>query len=228
MIWCPDPGEIEMQLRLTHIVYPRNVRQINFGYQHVAVIPALYAYVTELQQVPTPEEACRHLWPLREVDEKRKEETRERTIKLVLDFFRELHTFGLLAKHNAFGLVTYAGATDVDLGVDYTARMGMLKTAWMALASSRIAKEVGIQAQIGGKSSYDPDGRYQQVKRCRKERRGAGRWDGPIYFLTNANRPALISKPSNTWLFTWQHIGDLVDEIIRPNNIAIQLNLQEK
>ena len=128
-----------MQLRLTHIVYPRNVRQINFGYQHVAVIPALYAYITELQQVPTPEEACRHLWPLREVDDKRKEETRERTIKLVLDFFRELHTFGLLAKHNAFGLVTYAGATDVDLGVDYTARMGMLKTAWMAPASSPVS-----------------------------------------------------------------------------------------
>ena len=219
-VWCPDPGEVEMVLRLAgpNIVYPRNAREVNRGYAHLQVIPTLYDFVTSCQRVPTPEESCNHLWQLREHEEKYRDEIKRRTIKLVLDFYRELHTFGLLAKHVAFGLVTYAGAVDIDLGVDYTASLSLIKMHWLA---GTCVQDVGIQARIGGRDSRSPVGYYVQSKENRRRARGAGSWPGVIYELNNANRPALICKPTNTWLFTPGHINDLVNAIVHCSAIGI-------
>lgn len=206
-IWCPNPDEVVYRLRQsTKVKYPKNVKNVNFGYSHIMVVPTLYDYVISAGDVPEVETTCIYLWNLRERDPKREEEARQRTFKLVLDFYRELHTFGLLATHGAFGLVSYAAATDVDLGIDYLGRLSRVR---FHLAQPG---EVGIQSAIGGRESR-LGGRYQVLKAARKVGRGAHTWTGPLYWLTNETRPAMIERQTGTWLFTREHVADLIDSI---------------
>lgn len=221
MIWAPDPGEVEYKLTHTSVSYPKNVREINFGYAKVQVIPTLYKYVCSQGEVPEVNGLCKYLWQFHEFNPEREAEAKLRTEKLVLDFYRELHTFGLLAKHNAFGMVRYSKATDIDMGVDYLARISQM----ILSMTPRTPKEVGIQSAIGAKHAYSADGYYQSLKNNRKVSRGAKAWDGPVYWLTNENRPALVSKPSGVWLFTYLHIADLVEEISGAKDVAVQARM---
>jgi hypothetical protein len=211
LIWSPDPGDVEMRLREEKkYKYPANARKINLGYGSKAVVPLLYGRVCELGDLPGIADMCNYLWQFREdVDKRHLFEVKMRTIKLVIDFYRELHTFGLLVKHPAFGLVRYKGAVDVDLGVDFIVRLSKVYTHWSSIGDI----EIGVQAQC----RLWPNGNEPDVlsakKEWRKRRRGAGVWEGSLYHLTNRQRPALVIRPISAWLFTPDHIKDLVKEI---------------
>ena len=221
LIWCPNPTDIESRLGQTRVKYPKNVRAVNYGYAGVQVIPTLYGYVSEQGEVPTVEAMCRHLWQYHEDDPKREEEAQRRTEKLVLDFYRELHTFGLLVRHDAFGLVRYSKAVDIDLGVDYLARISqvLLRTA------PRTPSQIGIQAAMGARHAFEAGGYYQQQKARRKSARGAQGWHGPLYWLTNEHRPATVVQPSGVWLFTRRHIADLVEQVSPSHEVAVSVKM---
>ncbi len=221
LTWVPNPLEIEHKLSITELVYPGNVRTLNAGYSHMSVIPFMYEHVCTKGKVPGVDEVARYLWQYRQGST---EEVRQRTIKLTLDFFRELHTFGLLTKAAAFGLVKYSKAADVDLGIDYEVSISSYFLSFAATDS----EIVGIQAAIGAKRSWDRNGHFQNLKARRKRRRGAATWDGPVYWLTNKNRKAAWVKESHVMIFTPGHIDDLVDEITgsADEDIGIQSQLE--
>jgi hypothetical protein len=216
-IWFVKHSEVLYKLQQSGIKYPTfkrtgmHMRDINAGYKNAPVIPLLYGYVQTQGRLPAPELCARWLYDNHADETEKRTERKEviqRTIKLVLDFYRELHTFGLLASNDFFGVVRYAKVDDIDLGVDYTAEVS---EAQQLITLDKI----GVQAAIGDARAYTREGYFQPVKAARKLTRtgGALKWDGPIHWLTNEFRRAAYEPVSGTLLFTEAHVADLVEEV---------------
>lgn len=232
-LWHVKHGEVLYKLQRSGIKYPTkkrtgmDIRNINAGYGHTAVIPLLYEYVVQQRVgLPYPQQCATWLYEnhANVVERERHEkEVKWRTVKLVLDFYRELHTYGLLVAHDFFGSVRYAKAHDIDLGVDYTAYVSELNRV-IGL------DKVGVQAAIGSNKAYAINGYFQKLKAGRKASRNCGAaWDGPIHWLTNENRSAEYERESGVLLFSSGHVQDLVDEIAGQGIVltAVQAELDE-
>lgn len=232
-IWYVKPDEVLYKLQNSGVQYPTrrrtgglNVASINRGYAHATVIPLLYEYVQSQERLPDTTACARWLYDTHanEIEKAAyRKEVRWRTVKLVLDFYRELHTFGLLAAHDYFGLVRYAKVDDVNLGVDYTAEVSERHVSDL--------DKIGVQAAMGYGRAYDKSGYFQSLKARRKRlRNGASpAWDGPIHWLTNESRPAVYDRTSGVMLFSDQHVQDLVDEVSAASVVrtAVQASHEE-
>lgn len=219
-IYYPNPSEIVYRLTEANWKYV-NDRGSDFAYSNVTAIPLLFAYVVERERMPSAADCANYLWGFRAkalIKTGRDNElARMRTRKLVQDFFRELHTFGMLAQSNLFGSVRYAKAEDIDLGVDYTA---ILSTK-LAVDSDRL----GIQSAMRVNWKND---QFTKIKEGRRGSRGSEKkWTGPIYWITNENRRE--ESVGGVWLFTPEHVQDLVEEILGKSlsdTVAIQIRME--
>jgi len=209
VIWYPDPQEISYKLDKTDLKYPRNVKYINAGYKNTPVIPSLYNVVCQMEEVPVPDILMRYLWDNhrdKDLQESQRKEVIDRTIKLVFDFYREIHLFGLLAKNGSFGLVKYSKATDISLAIDYLVSLASHISVFVPYS------QIGVQAAIGAKRSYKQNGYFQRIKQERRKRRGDKKWSGEVKWVTNEKTPAVRTK-SNVLLFTGKHVKELVCDI---------------
>jgi len=219
-IFYPSPQDVEFRLKEAGWKYINN-RAGDFTYAQFAAIPALFEYVVECKRVPPLLDLAKHLWQFRAKGirtDKDIELAKGRTRKLVQDFYRELHTFGLLAQSTIFGSVRYAKVEDITLGVDYTAVLSL------AIPSNEEA--IGIQAAMRDNWTNDV---FTSMKQARQNRRNSSeKWDGPIYLLTDKHRSHV--SLGGVWLFTQDHVNDLMYEIIGNNeveDVAIQTELAE-
>jgi len=219
IIWYPDPSEIAYKLDQTEFKYPKGVKFINAGYRDTPVIPTLYNVVCDMAAVPIPRVLMRHLWVNHrdsDLRESQRKEVIDRTVKLVFDFYREIHLFGLLAKNGAFGLVKYSKATDISLAIDYLVSLASHISVFVPYS------QTGIQAAIGAPRAYRADGYFQRIKEGRRKQRGDKSWSGEVRWITNETIPAVRTK-SKVLLFTDEHVRELVDGIKGvPKKIAIQ------
>lgn len=231
IVYSPNPADVVFRLQQANWPYINSAsRNDDWAYSKVSAIPVLFQYVATRKEIPTLDECCHHLWKFcntgpidnATTPAARAEKTkmaRERTKKLVMDFFRELHTFGLLSHHQLFGSVRYAKGEDIYLNVDFTAMPSLV------LASVVMERHpIGIQSAMRNRWSNDE---FTMLKERRKTRRDYdhGTWDGPIYWLTNKDNPKVL-RAGGCWLFTQKHIDDLVEQMKPGRESKVAINSQ--
>jgi len=217
-LFSPHPDDVVYQLRGAGWDY-RNTpaRTQDVGFADIRAFPFLFKFVKERQQVP-PMAICKEAL-LAHRDEPPdglgREERQEwigwadaRAQKLVMDFYRELHTFTLL---QPLGSVSYRGILDIDLGVDF------LISLTQEIQAQRPNREslVGVQAAMRHPKWWNEQGEdyFTALKRARLRRRGGHEWRGETYWLTNRVRP-YDQSVGGVWLFGPDHIEDLRIAII--------------
>lgn len=201
-MYSVNPLDVEERLKQAGWKYRNSgSREEDYVYANVGVIPALFRFVSMSSRVPTCDECARHIWPLRTARQNDEELARARTRKLVMDFMRDLHTYGLLTKHAAFGMVRYQKGMDLGYNVDFTSSL--------ALHLGYEEDDIGIQCSM--KASWS-EVDFVALKERRRARRQAREWTGPHFLLTNKDRPQVL-RAGGCWLFTPAHIDDLVEEI---------------
>jgi len=230
IVYSPNPRDVEYRLRQADWRYANSAtRGDDWVYNNFAVIPELFKYVATQKEIPSLEDCARYLWQYKnnsyitENAEPGKGQNalvcvaRARTKKLVMDFYRELHTYGLLSHHMAFGNVRYAKGEDIYRNVDFTA-MPSLVMAEVIL----VRQPIGIQSAM--RSKWDDD-QFSKLKAKRKlsQNRSEDYWDGPLYWLTNKNNPN-VTKAGGCWLFTEQHISELIEQMKPQNEANIAIN----
>jgi hypothetical protein len=226
-IYSVRADEVEFRLEHAPFRYPTKADPADpeLGWGHVAVIPELFEWVTNEGDLPSVESTAVYLMSLCNPRYAERPLVRRRGEKLVLDFFRDLHTYGLLCECSLFGQVVYKKALDVT-NIDYLAR---LRARWAAHWGFN--EPVAVQAMMRARWFADGDA-WSVVKEERRGRRGnAPAWDGKLYLLTNRQRPPW-KQIAGVWLFGPQHIRDLADEVSSdlapepPMQVAIQMRME--
>lgn len=229
IVYSPNPADVAYRLQQANWRYINTAnRNDDWAYSKISAIPILFQYVATRKEIPTLDECCHHLWQYHNSEPIDKAITtatkaamtnmaKDRTRKLVMDFFRELHTFGLLSHHQLFGSVRYAKGEDIYLNVDFTAMPSLV------LASVVVNRHpIGIQSAMRNKWS---DEQFTMLKERRKTKRDCdhGTWDGPIYWLTNKDNPNVL-RAGGCWLFTPKHIDDLVEQMKPSGESRVAIN----
>lgn len=207
-----NPNEVEYKLEEANWGYVNtNKRSDDVGFGNVSVFPVLYSYVADCCYLPSLGESYRHLMALH-CDKKYKRDHRayRRAKKLVQDFYRDLHTYGLLGQTTEISVVTYQKGLDLRYNIDYV--IG-LSSSFMDDYQTKY-ELVGVQATMMHPRNWKKKGvDFRKVKFGRRQRRGNIKsWEGPMYWLTNRDRPYAKSIGS-VWLFGQEHVRDLMDKI---------------
>lgn len=212
-----NPREVEYVLQQANFTYPRDKEAERYaGWSSVPVIPKLYNWTAQHQRLPRPDEGVAYLLT---IADRGTDQTDTRIVKrgqkLYLDFCREMHTLALLQHSDAFGYVSYQKCLDLRYNVDYVA--ALLST----LQESQ--DKVGIQSAM--RANWNSD-MWSQIKAARRQRRGdAIDWSGPLFWLTNKDRPQ-AKQISGCWLFGGAHVSDLVDQIRGAGHVALDVAIQ--
>lgn len=186
-------------------VLKRWVYPTDWAFRENTAIPLLYRYVAENDRHWTPDRLKNYLIHLRTQQPifppqgRSETDIEKRANKLVLDFCRELHTYGLLSICRKLAHVKYEKIKDVQRNVDYTACL------------SKKRELFGVQASM--RNNWND----QQFDRMKRRRRNCYvdnmPFTGPLFFLTNKDIPGKRCAKTGTWLFTDDHIENLVEEI---------------
>lgn len=215
-IFNPNPDEVIYQMSKADFRYTNTKsRSDDVGFGKVAVIPALFNFTIQTGKVPRPDECVAHVMTL--VDSRYTSDLRakKRAQKLTLDFYRDLHTLGLLGPH--FAHVTYQKGHDIRLNVDFLAA---LKSYILELCGVDISS-IAVQAKMfhpreWAKVENNVPGNYIELHEQRRLRQSSNKeimeWDGPLYYISNQNRPYHKSVNS-VWLFGSGHVHDLMEQI---------------
>lgn len=223
-MFFPDPDEVLYKLSKAANVYPPNKYVKDYAFAHVTVIPNLFDYVDRLGDLPEPDQLYQYIMKMYCPDEYKDDSFSEwRAIKLVFDFYREMHSFGLLIRSGLFGFVKYGKALDVNMNVDFLVR---LKTF---LQENYIGKSgAGVQCMM--RSNWRDGDIWEAIKQSRRMRRNAGanEFEGKIYPMTNRNIPC-AKKVKGVWLFGEKHIKELREMMFdeKPEEAGVQLDMEE-
>lgn len=206
-----NPHEVEYKLRKANWGYTNTQsRSDDVGFANVGVFPILYLYVIQERQVPDLDAMLHHLMHFCEPHYRQDKRAHTRAKKLVQDFCRDLHTFGLLSHTPDIASVSYQKGMDLRYNVDYLARLLSSLVDSYHIGS----EEIGVQASMMHPKRWDRLGdSFLALKSHRRSNRTQVKnWDGPLYWLTNKDRPYAKSI-GGVWLFGEAHIHDLMDEI---------------
>jgi len=211
-IFYPDPDEVVYQLErspMKKYAFSHNPGD-DFGFASVAAMPILYRYTIQLKKVPTILNSVNHLVKFAEPHrDDQGGQIKMRAYKLIQDYFRELHTFGLLAQE--FASVSYEKGLDIGYNVDFVTQL----RSRLVNQLYRKVDQIGIQAQMMHSKRWRGQGRnFLDIKaRRRAKRQQRKEWDGAIFYLTNKSRRA-ARIVNGVWLFGEDHVSDLVDEVV--------------
>jgi len=190
-----------------------NNRESDWAFSHLPVIPLLFEETINKRNDWTPDYLVKFLyqvWSDNKPDcfeellkekgvEVARMQLKSRAEKLVLDFCRELHTFGLLSMNMFFDHVFYEKVSDLSMNLDYSASLVDNPT------------EIGVQASMRynwNDSTYD---KWKQNRRnAKKENR---EFEGPLFYLTNKEVKHSICQNTGVWLFNQKHIDSLIETI---------------
>lgn len=223
-----NPDEVIYQLSKSPFKYP-SVRETDLyrGWAKVAVIPKLYSWITHNHRFPSPIEGIKYLMEICEDKYKTDAMVAKRGEKLYMDFAREMHTMGLLQRCSLLAYVEYQKAFDVDAGVDYIASI-----ASYLITVNNFNNLIGIQASMRARWETE---KWTITKQRRLNARKGLKWSGKLFYLTNKIRP-ISNSVKGCWLFSEEHIKDLVGEIKdefnlhdlsdKTEDIGIQLKLE--
>jgi len=225
-VYSVRADEVEYRLEHAQFKYPTLAEaDPELGWGHIAVIPELFDWVTQEGDLPTCDQTAQFLMALCDPRYAHLPLVRRRGEKLVLDFYRDLHTYALLCGCELFGQVVYRKALDIS-NVDYLARLRSRFAAFWGFNDA-----LAVQAQMRAKWPVEGDA-WARVKAERRERRHQlPLWEGKVYFLTNRDRPPW-KQISRVWLFGPRHIRDLADEVSadlspKPSTaVAIQMRME--
>jgi hypothetical protein len=225
-VYSVRADEVEFRLEHAPFHYPMLAEaDPELGWGHIAVIPELFDWITREGNLPSVASTAAFLMGLCDPRYADRSTVRRRGEKLVLDFFRDLHTYALLCNCDLFGQVVYQKALDVK-NIDYLAR---LRARWAARWG--YSDPVAVQAQMRARWSADSDA-WSELKAERRTRRGATlERQEKLYLLTNRSRPPW-KQIARVWLFGPTHIRDLADEVsadlapVMPSVVAIQTRME--
>lgn len=214
--------EVIYELGKASFSYPRNRRECDFAYSPKYVnepfFPACYNYVCNHGCVPSINKLARYMYDnhsfcaKNEPTNTQRKCVVERTKKLVMDFFRDLHTLTLLS--DRFGSVFYEKGNDINLNVDYTTVLKSYLMHWLASGNEY---DIGIAAAMMSHFEWQKQENYIQVKKERRRQRAEekaidGQFNGEIFQLNNETR-GHKTKVKGCWLFGKEHIDDLLSDI---------------
>jgi hypothetical protein len=225
-VYSVRADEVEFRLEHAHFRYPtRAEADPELGWGHVAVIPELFDWVTQEGTLPSVDASAQFLMGRCDPRYAHLPMVRRRGEKLVLDFYRDLHTYALLCGCELFGQVVYRKAFDIS-NVDYLARLRARFAAFWGFDDA-----LAVQAQMRARWPTEGDP-YTQLKAERRKSRGQlSLWPGKVYLLTNRERPPW-KQIARVWLFGPSHIRDLADEVsadlapVTPTAVAIQMRME--
>ena len=171
--------------------------------------PVLYKYIVNNGKASDADTLLAHLMSHcdpRYIDDER---ALNRAKKLVCDFYRDLHTYGLLSHEPFFASVAYQKGLDLRFNVDYVVEVRSL----ILDRCLNPTRENAVQSAMMAPWNWDKEDNFINLKRRRRIRRGNMKeWTGPIYWLTNKDIPYACNA-GGTWLFGSKHISALVEEI---------------
>lgn len=221
-VFSINPASVVNKLTLCDLDRYTNRTNTDWAFRHLPVIPMLFAETIKQgrnwnpadlkkflinQWMETPPNCCQIIAPKSvkisgwhwDGTPYTSKDVYERANKLVLDYCRELHTYGLLSMSVFFSHVLYEKASDVSKNLDYSAA---LMTDY---------SEVGIQAAMRAgwrQENYDKWKEYRRDARKNNEM-----FIGPLFYLTNKSIKADICPKTGVWLFNNQHIENLIETI---------------
>lgn len=206
-VYSVRADEVEFRLEHSPFQYPTLAEaDPERGWGKVAVIPQLFDYVTQTGDLPNVATTASFLMTLCEPRYAAEAKVRRRGEKLVLDFYRDLHTYALLCECWLFGQVLYQKALDVR-NVDYLAR---LRSRWAAHWGYN--DPLAVQAMMRARWSEFGDP-WSELKSQRRVGRGMTvEPERKLYLLTNRDRVAW-KQIARVWLFGPTHIKDLAEII---------------
>lgn len=212
-IWSPNPNAVAYELEKTSkvphyraVFKTKDRYKKDKGFATVAAIPILFSYASGLDSFPSVEDASIYLYKFCEPEYKHTQDAKNRTIKLTYDFFREMHTYGLLTQNNAFGKVGYEAGKDLGYNVDFTAT---LQSYLSHFVKSNDNNDFGIQSTV--RASFNVD--YDVVKARRRSKNEMKEWRGQVFELSNRTNKTIERTRSGVWLLTQKHIHQLIEEI---------------
>jgi hypothetical protein len=211
-IFLPNPDNVAYELEQARLKYPPNDRRNDWAFAKTPVMPICYKYVVLKGEIPPIAElgnfVIKSAWPnLSEHSEPHRNSVHTRARKLVMDFYRDLHTMGLLGLK--FGSVTYERGMDISFNVDYI--VTPKRYLFVFENVPRNEKLAVASAMMHPRNWRNPENDIAEKKR-RRERRGCKEWGGEIFWLTNMTRQFHRSV-NGVWLFGQAHINDLLEDI---------------
>lgn len=194
------------------------------GWSNRAAFPLLHDLMIQKGDLPTPLEGCRALMAVcepRYVDNKL---VKRRAIKLYLDFARDMHAMAMLKYSSYFGVVAYVPGLDINYNVDFIS--SLMRSMF---GDGHIPSQAGIQAAM--RKEWDED-IWTGIKERRKKRRDVVPWEGPLFWLTNRHRAHAVHRGTLTWIYTHDHVRDLIQDMKRTlcgnaPDVAVQTRLPE-
>jgi hypothetical protein len=176
------------------------------GWAGSAAFPLLHDLMIQTGDLPTPLEGCNALMTVCDPRYTNDVTVKRRAVKLYLDFVRDMHAMAMLKQSSYFGVISYVPSLDINYNVDF---ISSLMRSMFGL-SRQTPAQAGIQAAMRGKWAEDT---WTEVKEARKKRRNVVLWDGPIFWLTNRHRAHYIHRKTGNWLYTHDHVRDLIREM---------------
>ena len=210
-IFSVHPEAVEYELRQISGDYNNSkTRSDDIGFAHTAAIPVLYKYTVKIARTPSYDELLSHLMQYCEEKYRNDPRAEARARKLVKDFYRDLHTFGLLTHGPIFASVAYQKGLDIRYNVDFLASLQKP----MLIQCLEPQESVGVQAAMLHPRNWEKEGEdfIDLKQRRRRKRRETIEWKGKTYWLTNKDR-YYDKAIGGVWLFGPDHIRDLVEEI---------------
>lgn len=212
-IFIPNKDEVLFQLGKSNWGYV-NDRGTDWAFCNMAVYPTLFNLVVTRGAIPSLSDAVSYLCSARlDTDDREYSDRDKRAIfarakKLTQDFYRDLHTMGLLS--SKFGNVIYQKGLDIGMNIDFEA---MLKSYLFNMrATAAVPSVVGIQSAMMHPREWRKPNNHIHNKEKRRQSRGATPYSGKVFWLTNQTRP-YASSVGGVWLFGDKHVSDLIEDI---------------
>lgn len=187
-----------------------NDRSTDWVFSDKSFFLTCYEYIISCRQIPSLDEIEKHIigtligW--QKYQDQDQEAIRTRTRKLVMDFFRDLHTMGLLASHFS---VFYEAELDTGFNVDYVVVPKKYNPKFVNTPQLQLGIAAAMQHPRQWRNSEVND---ISIKKKRRGRRNCKEWKGKLFWLTNRTRP-FSNAINGVWLFGPEHINDLIDDI---------------
>lgn len=186
--------------------YPKNGEADDYrGWGSRAAFPLLHDLMIQKGDLPTPLEGCSALMKVCDSRYVHDERVKRRAVKLYLDFARDMHAMAMLKHSSYFGVISYVPGLDINYNVDF---ISSLMRSMFGVKD--LPPQAGIQAAMRARWNDDV---WTQIKENRKKRRDVVPWDGPLFWLTNKSRAHEVHKKTNNWLYTHDHVRDLIQEM---------------
>lgn len=179
--------------------YPSNsVTEFYKGWSAFPALPSLWQLTIDLGYFPTADIGVDFL--MQHLDKECDPGATgiiNRAHKLYMDFARDIHTFGLFQQNERIHYISYKESNDMR-NVDFV------------ITLDGTTDSIGIQASM--RANWGEEDDYEIRKQQRRKDRGGTEWEGEIYWLTNRCRP-VTNMPNGCWLFSPEHISDLLISI---------------